>query len=129
MAENGSQSGDSRLLLELVSGLSVADAAKRARVSERTAYRRLNDPDFCRELSQLRTTIVSQSVGRLISVSVKAVDTLQNLLEAESETVRLGAAKSILEMGIKHREQLEIEERLSRLENQVSETSDRNNGR
>jgi len=86
-----------------------------------TVYRRLDDADFCRRLSQLRGQIMGQAVGTLISTSTDAATTLRALLSAESESVRLGAARSILEPGSKFRESLELEERLARLENLLAD--------
>jgi flagellar motility protein MotE (MotC chaperone) len=65
--------------------------------------------------------MVTRAVGRLADQSAKAVDTLVGLLGAESESARLGAARSILELGTKLRESTEIEERLAALEQKAKE--------
>jgi hypothetical protein len=46
---------------------------------------------------------------------------LRELLTAESETVRLGAARALLELGVKLREGVELEQRVADLERQQSE--------
>jgi hypothetical protein len=51
-----------------------------------------------------------------------AAAVLRKLLAAESESVRLGAARSILELGNKLREAVEWEERLAALEQHIEES-------
>jgi hypothetical protein len=45
-----------------------------------------------------------------------AAKTLRKLLKADADTVKLGAARSILELGNKLREAVELEQRLAALE-------------
>jgi soluble lytic murein transglycosylase-like protein len=104
MAVRGRKNGDDRLALELAAGKTVADAAAAACLSQRTAYRRLDDPQFCGRLARLQHEMIAQAVGRLAEAATKAADRLVALLDAESETVRLGAARSILEHALKRRE-------------------------
>jgi hypothetical protein len=60
--------------------------------------------------------MVNRATGRLADESVNAVGTLSALLAAKSESVRLGAARSILEIGAKLRKATELEARISDLE-------------
>lgn len=62
-----------------------------------------------------------RAMGRLADISTKAVDTLEALLGAESDSVKLGAARIILEAGTRLREIVELEERLAELEEQVNQ--------
>jgi hypothetical protein len=55
----------------------------------------------------------------LLTQSTQAVSKLKDLLNAESETVSLGAARSILEIGTRLRESSELEQRIAELESQV----------
>ena len=64
--------------------------------------------------------MIGRAVGQLADASTKAVQTLTALLVADSLTVRLGAARSILELGPRLREAVEIEERLSSLEQKAA---------
>jgi hypothetical protein len=45
-----------------------------------------------------------------------AANVLRQLLHAQSENVRLGATRSLLELGVKMRESVELEQRLADLE-------------
>jgi hypothetical protein len=116
VAGSGRKNADDRLALELAAGRTVTESAEAAGIGERTAYRRLEDPAFRRLVSELRRQMVDVIVGRLVDASTRAVKTLNDLLTAESESVRLGAARSILELGTKFRQLNELEERISELE-------------
>jgi len=117
MAGKGRRKGNSELVLSLASGKTIRDAAQQAGLSERTAFRRINDPEFRRQVREARSEMFSRSLGLLADASTSAVGTLRQLsLSAMSESVRLGAAKAILEIGNRVREVNEIEVRLSELE-------------
>jgi len=116
MAENGREKGDDALLLALAAGDTVRAAAKKAGISERTASRRLADPDFRRRLTEARADMVQRALGKLADASTEAADSLRKLLQAKKETVRLSAARTILELGNRLREAVEFEQRLSALE-------------
>jgi hypothetical protein len=56
-----------------------------------------------------------------------AAATLRKLLKAEAETVRLGAARALLELGTKLRESAELEERLRALEEKAARVDGKGN--
>jgi hypothetical protein len=64
--------------------------------------------------------MVARSLGRMADGMSDAADVLRQLLAARSESVRLGAARSLLELGVKLRESVELEERLQALEEQLA---------
>ena len=76
--------------------------AKKIQMSEQTICNWKKDPEFIAEHNKLlRAT--------LRSVATKAARTLVDLLEAESEQVRLNAAKDILDRaGLKPEEKIEV---------------------
>jgi HEAT repeat protein len=116
MAASGRKNVDDLLALELAAGRTVADAAQAVSLSERTVYRRLDDPAVRRRVSELREDMIGRAVGQLADASTQAVATLAGLLMAESESVRLQAAKCILDIGMKLRESNELEQRIQALE-------------
>jgi len=119
-AENPYSFGGDMFALAIASGTSLREAARSAGISESTAYRRLKDPAFSRRVSEIRTSFLSEAVGRLSEAANEAVSTLKALLTARSESVRLSAARTILELGPKLREQAELEERITALERQAA---------
>ncbi len=125
MADNGRQKGDAALLVALASGQTVRDAAQAADISERTAHRRLEDAAFRRRVADVRADMVARSVGMLADASSEAVATLKGLLRAESESVKLGAARSVLEIGTKLRESVELTAEVAELKRIVEEFQER----
>lgn len=115
-ADDSSLFGDDAFAIAYASGTSLREAARTAGISESTAHRRLKDPAFRRRVSEIRTSFLNEAVGRLAEAANEAVSTLKALLTARSESVRLSAARAILELGPKLREQTEIEERIIALE-------------
>jgi hypothetical protein len=122
MAENGRQKGNGALLLALAAGQTVRDAARTAGLGERTVRRRLADPDFRRGVAELRGEMVDRALGRAADGMSEAADMLRRLLRAKRENIRLGAARSLLEFGIRLRESVELEARLTALEKQIGLT-------
>jgi len=120
MAGSGRRNADEVLALELAAGKTLRDAALAAGIAERTATRRWADPEFRRLVSRHRGEMVGRAVGELADGMTDAAKTLRELLACESPAVRLGAARSLIEIGVKSREAHELEERIRVLEDQTS---------
>jgi hypothetical protein len=117
VAAGRTRKGDTELLHALACGASVENAAQKAGLSRRTAYRRLEDPAFRARVIELRAELTRRALGMLTAAGLGAVKTLTVLQEsATSEAVRLGAARATLELGCKLRENSEWSERLTTLE-------------
>jgi hypothetical protein len=117
MAAFGRGKGDDALALALASGQTLRDAADAAGIGERTATRRRADPAFRRRVDELRADLVARALGRLADGMTEAADVLRALLAAGTPpAVRLGAARSLLELGCRLRESVELEARLTALE-------------
>jgi hypothetical protein len=103
--------------------------ARQCGLSDRTVYRRLQDSKFARRLDKVRADMVERSSGMLTAAAGEAVRTLLALQkEATPAAVRLGAARAILEVGMKLRQVVEIEQRLAELETLVAERDAAPNG-
>ena len=103
------------LALALASGDSVVEAAAKANMAERTAYRRAAEPGFHERVQTLRGDMMKNAMARLAAGMTEAVDVLRALLKASAESVRLSAARTLLDMGVKVRG-AEMEERVNKLE-------------
>jgi len=109
--------GETLLIARLAAGATFTEAAKAAGVDERTVRRRWAEPEFRREVSAVRGELISSAVGRLSRHATKAVDVLAELMEsAESETVRLSAARAVLTQVQELRSHTELEDRIAALE-------------
>ena len=121
MADGQRKKAEDALLLALACGATVEAAGRECGLSERTIYRRLREPDFRQRLQDLRADMVQRTAGTLTAAATEAVRTLLDLQKpAAPPPVRLGAAKAILEIGMKVREVAELEQRLQALEEQVA---------
>jgi transposase len=112
--------GDAAFIAARAAGASVAAAARAAGVSERTAYRWLEDGDIRTRLDAARAEIVARAVDKLSAASVEAADTLRRLLYSDMDFARLAAARTILELGAKLREQQDLVSRIEALEEQLT---------
>jgi hypothetical protein len=104
------------LLTALANGHTIRDAEALAGIGERTATRYVANSDFRRKVAEFRGEMVQRAVGRRAYSSAEAVETLRRLLNAPNDDAKLGAARSILELGNRLREAVELEQRIAALE-------------
>jgi hypothetical protein len=118
MARPKRQEVDRVLLQALACGATVEHAARKAGVGERTVYRRLAEADFARRLRDLRTEMVLRTGSMLTGAGMGAVKTLVDLQAdvAVPAGVRRRSARDLLEMGLKFREAIDLEQRLAAVE-------------
>jgi hypothetical protein len=121
MAGFGMRKGDLALLVALAGGSTLREAAHAAGLGERTVARRLADPDFRRRVRDVQAEMVGRALAKLTDGMAAAADTLRQLLRARSESVRLGAARALLELTGKVREAAELEQRLRALEERLAD--------
>lgn len=119
MPQRGRKKANKVLLAALGCGAIVEAAAHKAGVSEATAYRRLQDTEFQKELQRFQSDMVQRAAGAMSAASMEAIKTLLDLLQQKhSGSVRLGASRAVLELGVKLRETAELEKRILALEQQ-----------
>jgi transposase-like protein len=116
-----SQAKRDTLALALAQGRTVKDAAAEAGVSERTAYTWKSADDFRKRVEGLRAELFEAAVGKLAANSAGAADALGSLIASRNESIKLGAARIILETGARLREALELRRRLDELERRLAE--------
>jgi GTP-sensing pleiotropic transcriptional regulator CodY len=106
----------------LISSPSVETAAKQAGVSSKQIFDWLNQKAFRDELENRKNEAVNQAVDRLKATASKACETLIGLLDhAESESVRHRVAVDMLNMTLKYMEFKDIEQRIRKLEDTITE--------
>jgi hypothetical protein len=118
MANKISKAEEQALVTALAFGATVENAARKAGVGERTAYRRLADPAFQARVDQARREAVLRTAGMLTGAALGSVKTLVDLQQDVSvpASVRRGAARDVLDLAVKYRETAETEQRLAALE-------------
>lgn len=106
----------------LISNPTVESAAKQSGVSAKQIFDWLNKPVFRQELENRKNEGVNQAVDRLKATASKACETLIGLLDhAESESVRHRVAIDMLNMTLKFMEFRDVEQRLRKLEDTITE--------
>jgi hypothetical protein len=126
MANEGKRGADGKLLLALACGATAEAAARQAGVSESTVRRRLKDDAFVRKLHKVRAEMHLRVADQLTAASTEGVRTMVQLMkETNSGSVRLGAARSVVELSTKVRETADLAIRLTELEQRLDEQSDK----
>jgi hypothetical protein len=121
VAHRGRENADPVLIANLAAGMTTQDAARAAGVGERTVTRRLSEEGFRRRVREARDALIAQAVGKLADAATEASQTLRGLLgTATPPAVRLGAARSILEMTMKLQEHHNHAERIAALERELT---------
>src|SRR4051812_47755061 len=90
-----------KAIAALMSSSTIAKAAAVVGVNERTIYTWLEDADFDAAYRVARVEAVQQAIALLQKGSSTAVGVLLNLLSTGTPTVKLGAARTVLEMAFK----------------------------
>jgi hypothetical protein len=122
MPQQGKRQADLRLMTALACGATVEQAAAKSGLSESTVYRRLSDPAFAKQLQTMKAEMVQRTAAALTAAAMEGVKTLLELMKpSNTGPTRLGAARSVLEMGVKLRELAELEVRLAALEERVGD--------
>ena len=105
------------LAVAVAGGQTVKAAAESCSCSERQGYRISATPEFKSRVSAIRAEMTSQAVGELSAAASEAVTTIRELLASTNEpSVRLNAAKAILNALGPMSELGELRERLATLE-------------
>ena len=99
----------------------VEGAARKAGISKNTIYTWMQQEEFSKAVSLARKKLLDKAMNKLMNTSMKAVITLEKLLDADSESVRRAAANDVLGHVLKYQELREIEERLETVEKIVME--------
>ena len=99
----------------------VEGAARKAGISKNTIYTWMQQEEFSRAVSLARKKLLDKAMNKLMNTSMKAVITLEKLLDADSESVRRAVANDVLGHVLKYQELREIEERLETVEKIVME--------
>lgn len=104
--------------LAMAKGCNLRDAARESGAGERTIKTwTATSPAFTHRINDLRGEMTARALGRLVDAMTSAADTLGYLSrKGKSETVRLSASRTVLEMASKLRETWELEQRIIALE-------------
>lgn len=114
-----------RAIVALMENRTIADAAYKAGVNERTIYRWMNDPFFKLHLVEAEAQAMGSATRRLSQGANDALDTLSQIMNDPemAASIRLAAARTWLEYNFKFRSRSEeVEVRITQLEAQYHGT-------
>ena len=112
-----------RAVLSVLSERTLGAAAKTAGVAERTLRRWLTDDEaFKANLAEARRMAFEAGLSRVQALTAKAIDTFEDLLrKGEQPSVRLGAAKAVVELAVSQHDAETLLTRLEELEQRVEQ--------
>ena len=126
MADNGTLTARKRRFVnELKTASTVRGAAQTIGLPERTAWRYLSDPAVKAELTRHSDAQLAEVTRRLAVAMGKALDVLIELMETPGASairgagVRLGAARSALDSGLRMAELVNLADRVNALEQRM----------
>ena len=105
----------------LVSSPTYTQGCKKARVNKATFYKWLKDPEFKAELDRQRDEVAAEAFGVLSQSLTKAVETLAGLLDNEDDRLKRLTAKDIIDFIIRHKENEDLDKRLTEIETQLAQ--------
>jgi hypothetical protein len=101
----------------LAAGWTHARAARECRLGNTTLYRWLKVPVFRDRIAELRSDLVDRAIGRLADLmGDRAADTLEALLGAKSDSVKLDSVKAVFELFLQCTNAAELKARIEALE-------------
>jgi hypothetical protein len=91
-----------RAILTLLTERTIGKAASKCGVNERTLRRWLSeDEGFRRDYAAARQATFEAGISRVHALTARAIDTLEALLGTKAPpSVRLGAARTVMELGV-----------------------------
>ena len=90
-----------RAIAALLSEKTLTGAARRCGVNEKTLRRWMSEESFSHELTEARRAMFEAGMRRVQALTAVAIDTLATLMGRGSPpAVRLGAARTVAELGI-----------------------------
>lgn len=113
-------------MFALLSEPTITQAYKKAKISEKTAYKWLKEPNFQMHYKKLRLDFLKNTTAKLQANTLRAVDTLLNIMENEdlSASARVQCIRTLLEYSYKGTVIEDIQDRLDKLEKQENNEVD-----
>ncbi len=107
---------EARLALLLACGDSNSVASKKIGIAESTAWRWRKSPVFQKLLLELRAALISETTGKLAQTACQAAAVLNQLLSDSNSSIKLGAARTVLERATEFYKLSDMQQRLENME-------------
>jgi len=96
----------------------VEDAAKQCGISRTTLWRMSQEPEFKLRLQEARMRLSEQIVISLQANTLEAITTLRSIMldKRASTSVRTSAASKLIDLSLRAKQQLDVEQRMTAVE-------------
>ena len=108
------------LALALAAGTPVGEAADQAGICRKTVQRWLAKPAFRRLVSRLRGQMLATALGYMSDNMTRAARTVAALLDAPEPHIRLRAARTLMNFGLRFRESVDVTDHIHQLERELA---------
>ena len=108
------------LALALAAGTPVGEAADQAGICRKTVQRWLAKPAFRRLVSRLRGQMLATALGYMSDNMTRAARTVAALLDAPEPHIRLRAARTLMNFGLRFRESVDVADHIHQLERELA---------
>ncbi len=105
----------------IVSSPTYTEGMQKAKVNRSTFYKWLKVPVFKTELDRQRDEVAAEAFGVLSQGLTKTAETLVDLLDNKDNRLKRLAAKDAIDFIIRHKENEDLDERLTVIEQRLSE--------
>ncbi len=105
----------------IVSSATYTEGCEKAKINKATLYKWLKQPAFKAELEKQRDEITAEAFGVLTQSLTKAVETLTGLLDHKDDRPKRLTAKDIIDFIIRHKENEDLDKRLTEVERRLTE--------
>jgi uncharacterized membrane protein YqiK len=110
---------DSILATAISAGASTAEAAEKAGLSQRTAQRRIADPEFQQQVAQLRSKLMARALDKMAENMTRAADAIARLIDADNPAISLRASRSMLTLSLRLHDALDLDQRITALKEEL----------
>ena len=100
----------------IVTCRTIKEGTEKAGIERSTYYEWLKIPEFKAELDRQRNEITAEAFEVLTQSLTKAVDALTGLLDNQDDRLKRLTAKDIIDFIIRHKENEDLEKRLTEVE-------------
>jgi hypothetical protein len=104
----------------IVASSTYTEGCEKAEINRTTFYDWLKIPEFKAELDRQRNEITAEAFGVLSQSLTKAVETLTGLLDHQHDRLKRLTAKDIIDFIIRHKENEDLDKRLTEVEKCIS---------
>ena len=112
-----------RIAINLLTSPTIKEAAEKSGVSVTTVYRLKKEPEFQAILKVVKNDIFHEAMNKAQGYCLESLETLRSIMadDAATDSSRVSAARTLLELGVTMYEDENIIQRLKELEERLAD--------